>query len=219
MKIVFGFILMFSLVTDPIKIGQINRIKKEARLAYTTGDYKKAIEKYKYLSDSLNVKEDEVMLNLANAYYLTKDTASAYPGYQMLTNSSESHIKSKAFQQLGILNHQRGKFEDALSQFKQAIKADAQNKDARYNYEALKRKLDEKKKQDEQKKKDEQDKKKEPSEYAKKLKAQAEALAAQFKFSEAHKLMLDGAKKDPTVMYFKDFIDRLNDVVTINKQK
>lgn len=219
MKFVFGFILLISWVADPINIGEINRVKKEARLAYTSGDYKKAIAKYKYLSDSLHVNEDEAMLNLAHAYFMTKDTASAYSGYQLLTNSAESHIKSKAHQQLGILNHQRGKFEEALSNFKQAVKANTQNADARYNYEALKRKLDEKKKQDEQKKKDEQDKKKEPSEYAKKLKAQAEALAAQFKFSEAHNLMVEGSKKDPSVMYFKDFIDRLNDVVTINKQK
>lgn len=219
MKFVLGFILLVSLVTDPTKIGEINRVKKEAREAYTTGQYKKAIEKYKYLTDSLHVNEDEVMLNLSHAYYLLKDTASAFTGYQSLTNSEEPHIKSRAHQQVGILNHQRGKFEEALANFKQAIKADPQNADARYNYEALKRKLDEKKKKEEQQKKDDENKKKEPSEYAKKLKAQAEAFAAQFKFQEAHNLMLEGAKKDPTVMYFKDFIDRLNDVVTINKQK
>ncbi len=218
MKFVFGLILLISGVTDPVKIGEINRIKKEARAAYTSGDYKKAIEKYKYLSDSLHVNEDEAMLNLAHSYYITKDTAAAYPGYQMLTNSAQSHIKSKAHHQLGILDHQRGKFDEALNHFKQAVKADANNGDARYNYEALKRKLDQKKKEEEQKKKDDQNKK-EPSEYAKKLKVQAEALAAQFKFSEAHNLMLEGAKKDQSVMYFKDFIDRLNDVVTINKEK
>ena len=219
MNLLLGVILLFLSETDPAKIGEINRVKKEARAAYTAGKYKKAIERYKYLSDSLHVQEDEIMLNLANAYFLVKDTAAAYPGYQMLTNSGvESHIKSKAHQQLGILDHQRGKFEEALHHFKQAIKADTQNMDARYNYEALKRKLNEKKKEDEQKKKDDQNKKQEPSEYAKKLKAQAEELAAQFKFKEAHHLMLEGAKKDPTVMYFKDFIDRLNDVVTINKQ-
>lgn len=39
MKLVFGFILLISFVTDPVKIGEINRIKKEARLAYTTGKY------------------------------------------------------------------------------------------------------------------------------------------------------------------------------------
>ncbi len=219
MKFVFAFMMLLSLVTDPIKIEEINRLKKEARLAYTTGQYKKAVEKYKYLSDSLHVNEDEIMLNLANAYFLLKDTAAAYPGYQALTNSTASNIKSKSHQQLGILDHQRGKMEEALNHFKQAIKADAQNIDARYNYEALKRKLDEKKKQDEQKKKDDQNKKQEPSEYAKKLKAQAEALASQFKFTEAHNLMLEGSKKDPTVLYFKDFIDRLKDVITINKQK
>ena len=123
MKLAIGFILLISIVTDPVKIGEINRIKKEARLAYTTGKYKTAIAKYKYLTDSLHVNEDEILLNLANSYFLTKDTASAYPNYQMLTNSEQSHIKSKAHQQVGILDHQRGKFEEALNHCQDRIRA------------------------------------------------------------------------------------------------
>jgi hypothetical protein len=72
---------------------------------------------------------------------------------------------------------------------------------------------EEKKKQDNNK-----NKPKEPSEYAKKLKAQAEALSAQFKFREAQDLTLEGAKKDPSVMHYGDFIERLKNVVTINKK-
>jgi len=47
------------------------------------------------------------------------------------------------------------KFEEALANFKQALKADPSNEDARYNYEMVKKKLaEQKKKEEDQKKKD-----------------------------------------------------------------
>jgi len=128
-------LLFFATIAliDPIKIGRINSLKSEARKAYTSGDYKLAIQKYRYLTDSLQVTEDEVMLNLANAYYQTKDTTNASATYESLTGSPKPQVRSKAQQQLGVLNHQQGKMEEALQNFKQAIKSDAANIDARYN--------------------------------------------------------------------------------------
>ena len=209
---------LFALLTgpDPWKIGRINSKKKEARQAYTSGDYKKAIQTYRYLVDSLNVSEDEITFNLANAYYLTKDTANAQTHYATASQSDKPYIRSRAEQQLGMMANRSGKQEIALNHFKQAVKADPQNDDARYNYEMLKKKLNEEKEKNKDKDKNKPDK---PSEYAKKLKAQADALSAQYRFGEAHDLMNEGAKKDPSVMYYKDFIDRLNDVVTINQPK
>ena len=145
-------ILSFAFIVDPVKIGKVNTAKSEARKAYTAGDYKKAVEKYRYLTDSLAVTEDEVMLNLANSYFQTNDTAHASSTYQSLTGSIKPDIRSKAQQQLGILNHKQGKLEEALNNFKQAIKADANNIDARYNYEMLKKKLEEEKQKQNQNK-------------------------------------------------------------------
>ena len=148
----FATILFLSVlaVIDPIKIGKINNAKSEARKAYVAGDYKGAVQKYRYLTDSLNVQEDEVMLNLANAYFQTNDTTNASATYQSLTASGKTDVRSKAQQQLGVLNHRQGKLEEALNNFKQAIKADPNNIDARYNYEMLKKKLEEQKKKQEQ---------------------------------------------------------------------
>lgn len=148
----FAAILFLSVfaVIDPIKIGKINSAKSEARKAYVAGDYKGAVQKYRYLTDSLNVQEDEVMLNLANSYFQTNDTTNASATYQSLTASSKSDVRSKAQQQLGVMNHRQGKLEEALNNFKQAIKADPNNIDARYNYEMLKKKLEEQKKKQEQ---------------------------------------------------------------------
>ena len=148
--------LVALLVNDPIKINKINKIKSEAKDAFQAGDYKGAAAKYKLLVDSLGVKEDEVLLNLAHANFLMKDTASAFSNYQTLTRSNKKEIVSKANQQLGVMANQQGKAEEALSYFKQAVKADPTNESARYDYEMLKKKLDEKKKQEQKQNKDQQ---------------------------------------------------------------
>ncbi|HTE29500.1 MAG TPA: hypothetical protein VK666_03940 [Chryseolinea sp.] len=150
MKVAFFSLLTLLAIIDPVSIGKINTLKSEARKAYTSGDYKMAVQKYRYLADSLNVREDEIMLNLANAYFQTKDTANAMNTYSSVTGSIKGEIRSKAQQQLGVLNHMQGKLDEALENFKQAIKADANNRDARINYEMLKKKLDEQKKKQEQ---------------------------------------------------------------------
>lgn len=148
-------LLFLALMIDPGKIGQINTLKSEAKAAYLKGDFKTAISKYHYLVDSLGVTEDEVRLNLANAYFEAGDTAQTAQRYQPLTQSSNPRIRSLAHQQLGVLSNRESKLEEALAHFKQALKADAANEDARFNYEMVKKKLEEqKKKEQEQKKND-----------------------------------------------------------------
>jgi len=155
MKSVFAAIVLLAFTVDPGKIGTINSLKSEAKEAYQKRDFKTAIEKYRYLVDSLNVTEDEVRLNLANAYFEANDTVNTFQNYQPLTQSANSKIRSVAHQQLGVLANRQGKFEEALAGFKHALKADPSNEDARYNYEMVKKKLeDQKKKEEEQKKKD-----------------------------------------------------------------
>jgi len=213
----FIILSIIGLITiDPSRIAKVNGAKSEARKAYMDGDYKKAVSMYTYLTDTLDVREDEVMINLANSYFQIKDTANAITTYQSLTASPTNHIRSKAQQQLGILHHRQGKLEEALANFKEAIKADNSNVDAKYNYELLKKKLDEEKKKQEEKNRN---KPKEPSAYAKRLKAQADGLLAKYRFSEAESLMNEGAKRDPSVLYYEDFMNRLKEIVTIDKSK
>jgi Ca-activated chloride channel family protein len=155
MKLVIIAFTLLAFTIDPGKIGTINSLKSEAKEAYKKGDYNTAIEKYRYLVDSLSVTEDEVRLNLANAYFEANDTVNTFQRYQPLTQSTNSKIRSVAHQQMGVLANRQGKFEEALASFKQALKADPTNDDARYNYEMVKKKLEEqKKKEEEQKKQD-----------------------------------------------------------------
>ena len=159
MKILLIVLFSAVLAVDPATVKKINAAKSAAEEAFKAGDYAGAAKHYKYLVDSLGVREDEVMLNLANASYLSKDTANAFTYYQSVTQSPKDLIRSKAHQQLGIMANRQGRAEEALNYFKQAIKAEPTNDDARYNYELLKKKLEEKKKQEEeqqQKNKDQQ---------------------------------------------------------------
>jgi Ca-activated chloride channel homolog len=149
-----GFLLTILLLIGPGDISKINTVKSEARKAYLAGDYKTAAAKYTYLVDSAGVREDEVMMNLANAAFHLNDTTRALGSYQSLTLSQNPRLKSIANQQLGVMVNRNGKMEEALNYFKQAIKADPANDDARFNYELVKKKLDEKKKKEEQQKQD-----------------------------------------------------------------
>ena len=153
MKTLLFVFLALVFTVDPTKIGKINSLKSEAKEEYQKGNFKKAIEKYRYLIDSLNVTEDEVRLNLANAYFEAKDTSNTLQSYQPLTQSTNSKIRSIAHQQMGVLANRQSKFEEALASFKQALKADPTNEDARFNYEMVKKKLEEQKKKEEQEKK------------------------------------------------------------------
>jgi hypothetical protein len=221
MKLAALILLASLFANDPLRISKINKAKSQAKEAFNSGDYKTAIEKYRLLIDSLGVKEEALTLNLANAYYLANDTASAFPMYQQLTESIDKTITSKANQQLGVMTNKRGKPEEALNYFKQAVKSDPFNEDARYDYEMLKKKLDEKNKKDQEQKKDDKNKdqkKEEPSEFAKRLKEQADRLVAQKRYDEAYGLMVDGLKKDKTVSTYQDYINRIKDVRDINKK-
>lgn len=159
MKLIVGFLVLLVLI-DPGDIGKANNAKSKAKEAFVKGDYKTAIENYKYLTDSLGVKEEEVLMNLAHAYFNINDTANAMASYQKLLTSSNKKLKSNAYQQLGVINNRQEHLEEALANFKEALKTDPTNEDARYDYEMVKKKIEEKKKQEEQNKdkKDQQNK-------------------------------------------------------------
>jgi len=173
-----GIMLLMLLMVDPGDIGKINAAKAEAKKAYLAGDYKAAIEKYAYLVDSVGVKEDEVYMNLANSYFNLNDTARAVSSFQPLTMSTNPKLKSIANQQLGVLSNRKGSFEEALNYFKQALKANPANDDARFNYEMVKKKLEEQKKQEQknqdknQQNKDQQEQEKENQDQQQKDKEQ-----------------------------------------------
>jgi tetratricopeptide (TPR) repeat protein len=212
MRIVLLFTLISIFGGDITKIAKVNKLKKAAEIAYTNENYELAISTLRTLTDSLGVNEDPLLINLANAYYQINDTANARQYYARALGSEQKELRSVAHQQLGVIYQQQNKPDAALAQFKASLKSDPSNEDARYNYELLKKMM-------EKQQEDQQDKKKdiEPSEYAKKLKEQADNLAKQNMFVQALNIMQMGLQEDQTVAAYNEFIAKLNDVVESQK--
>ena len=208
MRLIVLLLLINMLGTDVSKIAHVNRIKRNAEEAYKNEDYETAISSFRILTDSLGINEDPIILNLANAYFKQKDTTNAAQYYSKVLSSEDAQLRSLAYQQMGVINKQQNKLKDALSDFKASLKSNPANEDARYNYEILKKIIDEQEQQD-QKENDDI----EPSEYAKQLKAQADQLIKQNLFDQAMSIMQKGLQEDETVAAYNSFISKLNDVV------
>lgn len=208
MRLVVLFILMSVFGGDINKIARVNQVKLLAEEAYRNGEFETAISSFRLLTDSLGVVDDPILLNLANAYFKQSDTTNAAQYYTRVLRSNDAQLRSLAYQQLGIINKQQNKLKEALADFKSSIKSNPNNEDARYNYELLKKIMDEQ----EQQQQNENDNI-EPSEYAKQLKAQADNLVKQNLFSQAMSLMQKGLEEDETVAAYNSFITKLNDVV------
>jgi Ca-activated chloride channel homolog len=203
MKILLTFVLLSMLITDPGKISQINRAKEEAKKAYQAGDYATAITKYTYLNNELAVNEDELRLNLANAYFQVSDTVSAIGHYQTLTQSGKNTIRSTAQQQLGQQqdkkdqqNDQQKKDEQKEQEKKDKDKQDQEKKDQDKNSDPDK---DDKKKDDQQK---EEQQNKDQQEDKKENKPSSEKLE-QMKITEDKAKMILDAMKNQEIQYLQ----------------
>ena len=101
----------------------------------------------------------------------------------------------------------------SLDFYKRALLWEPANVDAKFNYEFVKRQLEEQEQQNQGKSPPPPP----PSEYAKQLKAEADALVAERRYRDANQLMLDGLRIDPTIQAFQSFIDKTASVATIDE--
>lgn len=140
---------------DPVgKIAKANAAKDKAAEALKSGDFEKVVQHYTYLLDSLNYESPEAELNRAHAYFQLKDTVNAFNSYRKVSDAADSKLKSTAMLQLGNLSEMQKEYENALSFYKEALKANPRNEKARYNYELLKKKMQEQEQQNKDQKKD-----------------------------------------------------------------
>jgi len=149
MRILFA-VLLLIISNDPKEIAKANTLKKEAEQAFLEGDYETAVKKYQFLLDSMEVEDDLIKLNLGHAYYHLGDSAGAKSNYGKAGMSVNNELKSIAYQQLGVMSKDANKLEQSLQQLKSAIKADPANRDAIYDYEVVKKLLEEQKQQEQQ---------------------------------------------------------------------
>ena len=151
-------------------IDEINRLTKEAEIYFKNEEYDKSIANYKILIDSFDVTNEKIYLNLAHSHFLSNDTAKALENYTYATITDNNKIKSIALQQIGNINESRNKLEEALDFYKESIISDNNNIDSKFNYELVKKKIQEQKENKQEKpdnknnKEDKKEDKKENSE-------------------------------------------------------
>ena len=139
MKIFLALLFLITPINDLNKVAKANEHKKAAREAYLAEDYTTAAYHYQYLKDSMNIEDENILINLANSLYKLQDTTAAQNLYNNLLDEASPNIKSQAHQQLGLMDFNSKNYEEALSHFKNALRSDPTNEDARYNYELLKK--------------------------------------------------------------------------------
>jgi Ca-activated chloride channel homolog len=159
MKVFAGILLVMAAIIPGVNdIATVNKLKKEAEAAYLAGDYAKAAQAYTMLTDSLGVMEDKLFLNLGHSLFQQGDSAQAFSQYQRLINTKDKSLKSVAYNQMGIISSKPGDRNAALNLFKEALKADPTNDEARYNYQLVKRQIAEENEQNQDDQQQDQEK-------------------------------------------------------------
>ncbi|MEQ8519152.1 MAG: hypothetical protein RLN79_05885 [Cytophagales bacterium] len=150
MSLILSILILISGNNYTDNISEFNKIKREAEFAYNDENYHLAAEKYSYLIDSLNYQNDAAKLNLAHSLYQMDEIDKAKTIYSDISNSKDKEIRSIANQQLGVFESRGKNLQKSLDYFKKALMANPSNEDARYNYELVKKKLEEEQNQENQ---------------------------------------------------------------------
>ncbi len=180
------------------KFNYANALYKQQKYRFATSKYEELLERQ---MDKNN--KATIYYNLGNAYLKNSmKSDSLIKELQMRPPSIRSRIMIDSLYKV-----KDSLYEKSIESYKNALRNNPTDQDARYNL-VFAKKLRQQSKKDQQKNQD----KIEPSEFARKLKARADKLVAEFKFNEALDLMLSGMKKDKTIAAYRDFIKKLQDI-------
>lgn len=185
---------------------------EEGNKFYEKKDFDKARALYAktLISDPSSLKAN---YNLGNTFYQLKKWDQAKTHYTKAAGvAQKKEDKANIYYNLGNISMQEKNFPEALKNYKTSLKNNPSDNQTRYNYALAKRMMDQQK----QDKKDNKNKLPQPSEFAKELKFKADGLSKRGEFGEAFQLMQNGLKKDSTVAHYQSFMQKLQDVITID---
>ncbi len=209
--------ILLLLPSDWKNIAIMNEAITSAATAFKEADYENSVRQHLALIDEHGMNEPEIKFNLALSYQNNGQDEDAKKTYEELSNNTIGEISSFASNQQGVMLGNEKKYKEALALFKKALLNDPGNEKARYNYELLSRWLDGNEENQENEEDQEQEDKPEPSNYAKRMKAQADDLVNRFEFEEAMKTMESALEIDETVASYQKFMDHLKDINEINQ--
>ena len=223
MKWIFTIVLVSWLSLSGFnRISTINKYLENAYTNYLQRDFSNTISSLNFLTDSLSMENDGLLLNKAHSTYLLsqkkkpgivagdsvtiKAMQQALDLYKSLWVAADNSLQSIAYNQGGIITFKtlsvNGKtsteeeaIRTAIDFFKMALVEDPTNNAARYNYELLKKYL----------------------QYPDDVMNRAKNLVSQRKFEEAYTLLAGKVESDSRFAKHQEFIKRLTDIIKIEQ--
>lgn len=189
----------------------VSEMNLEGNRLFESGDFEAALKQYKEAQLENKEEVSELHFNAGDAHYKQEGYEDAFQEFGRVLSMEDTSLTSEAFYNLGNTLFRQEKFQEAAEAFKKSLAFRSEDLDAKINLEMTLEKL----KEQQQKENQENRKPPEPSDYAKDLKEQAEALVTQYRYRQAHDLMTEGLKIDSTVGSFQEFINRIKDIVDI----
>jgi tetratricopeptide (TPR) repeat protein len=188
---------------------------------YKAGKYDQALREYDQL---LKRHSDDPRLhfNAGAAAYKNREFEAAVKQFNEALAAPDLKLQALAYYNQGNSLYHLGErapdpakrsesWEKSLQDYDSAMKLNPQDADAKFNYEFVKKKLEELK---QQQKKD-QPQNIQPSEAAKKAKAEADEAVRRRQYARALQIMETQLKEDPTTGYYGDFIQKLKEVTGV----
>lgn len=213
------FWLFFAMPAGASAQGKGRAKVLEGNALFAEGKYDEANNAYRDAQLD-NPTSPIIDYNIANTLYEKRNYEEAIKLYDKVTkNARDPDLLEQAYYNLGNALFRVNKLPESILAYKEALKLNPDDEDAKYNLEYVRARLKQRAdKQDrgQQQQQNQQPEKIEPSEYAKKLKARAESLVARREYAAALELMEEGLRKDETVAAYRDFIERLRAVVQID---
>jgi tetratricopeptide (TPR) repeat protein len=147
--------------------------------------------------------------NLANTLYRQEKYEDAANSYKYISEQKENDksLRAKSFHNYGNSLLKQEKYKESIDAYKNALKLYPNDKETKYNLEYARKKMIQ---QQQQKNKSPQD------EEIDKIVEQAKKLVAQRKYQEAYDLMKDGEKKNPKLLQYAEFTNRILDIIKMN---
>lgn len=201
--------LVLTACDDPVLSARAGNAHLDAgRYEDARAAYRDALARLDTLPSTLRTA---ALNNTGLAYLADGNAPEALPALELARAAAPTpRLRAEVDYNAGVAAYRAEQRPAALAAFRAALIARPDFDDARYNWEFVKRQ------QQQEQNRQGGPPPPPPSDFAKALKAQAERLAAEGRYREAHTLMQNGLRQDETVQAFGDFINRLGTVADIN---
>ena len=210
-----NFIILSTLLffTVAAQAQEERKIIRQGNKAYGEKKYTEAEEYYRKALEK-KPQSLEANYNVGNVLYKQNKYLDAASKYSSLANSTDNkREKAYIYHNMGNSYLKANKLGESISAYKEALKLNPSDRETKFNLAYAQRLLIN---HNQNKNKNDDGQSKEPSDYAKKIKKQADELVANRQYSQAYKIMKDLLAKDITASTYSDYTKRLKDVVEVN---